>query len=278
MFLQNVSKFIHNYLYEQASFESINTIKAAFLDFYGVTYRGMDEKVVKIAFNTLEEIFSKNSNPELKASIINSDVKTNILNAAFINSIAAHALDLDDGHRLAQIHLGSIIFPTALAISESYDLTGIEFLESVLVGYEVGILLGQIVNPKHRNKGFHTTGTIGTFVSGSVAAKLLKLNENQILNTLGLCGTQSAGLLESNHTGSMAKALHVGKATYNGILSAFLAKNGFTGSNTIFEGREGFINTMVLSENNDSSFENIIKNIGNINIRTIYFKKYPFLN
>ena len=276
MFLQNVSKFIHNYLYEQASFESINTIKAAFLDFYGVTYRGMDEKVVKIAFNTLEEIFSKNSNPELKASIINSDVKTNILNAAFINSIAAHALDLDDGHRLAQIHLGSIIFPTALAISESYDLTGIEFLESVLVGYEVGILLGQIVNPKHRNKGFHTTGTIGTFVSGSVAAKLLKLNENQILNTLGLCGTQSAGLLESNHTGSMAKALHVGKATYNGILSAFLAKNGFTGSNTIFEGREGFINTMVLSENNDSSFENIIKNIGNINIRTIYFKKYPF--
>ena len=276
MFLQNVSKFIRNYRYEQASPETINTIKSAFLDFFGVTYRGMGEKPAEIAFNTIEEIYSKNPNPKLRASIINTNVRTDTLNAAFVNAVAAHTLDLDDGHRGAQIHLGAVIFPTALAISESYDLTGMEFLEAAIVGYEIGILLGQLVNPQHRNKGFHTTGTIGTFVAGAVAAKLLKLNEEQISNTLGLCGTQAAGLLESDHTGSMGKTLHVGKAVYNGILSAYLAKNGLTGSETIFEGEEGFINTMVLSESDNMSFEDVLKNVGSVNIRDIYFKRYPF--
>ena len=56
-----------------------------------------------------------------------------------------------------------------------------EFLEGVIVGYEVGILLGQLVNPKHRNKGFHTTGTIGTFIAGVVASKLLKLDDGRVV-------------------------------------------------------------------------------------------------
>ena len=211
MFLQNISKFISNYRYEQATVESITTVKAAFLDFFGVTYRGMGENASKIALSIVGEIFSRDVYSNLKASVIGTTYKADVLNAAFVNGVAAHVLELDDGHRGAQIHLGAVIFPTALAISECYDLSGREFLEGVIVGYEIGILLGKIVNPNHRNKGFHTTGTIGTFVAGVVASKLLKLDENQILNALGLCGTQAAGLLESDHGGSMGKALHAGK-------------------------------------------------------------------
>lgn len=280
MFLQNLSKFISNYRYEQATIESINTAKAAFLDFFGVTYRGMKEEASIIARNTVEEIFSGNFDLNLQASVIGSDLKTDVLSAAFINGVAAHVLELDDGHRGAQIHLGAVIFPTALAISESHDLSGKEFLEAVVVGYEVGILLGKIVNPEHRNKGFHTTGTIGTFVAGAVASKLLNLDENQILNALGLCGTQAAGLLESDHGGTMGKSLHAGKAVYNGILSAFLARNGFTGSGTIFEGDEGFLKTMVFDNTDYSmdsfSLEDVLSDVGNVRVRDIYFKKYPF--
>ena len=280
MFLQNISKFISNYRYEQATVESIATVKAALLDFFGVTYRGSGEDAPQVALNTVGEIFSSKFNFNLKSSIIGTDVKTDILSAAFVNAISAHVLELDDGHRGAQIHLGAVIFPTALAISEAYDLSGKEFLEGVILGYEVGILLGQIVNPKHRDKGFHTTGTIGTFIAGVVASKLLKLDEGQILNALGLCGTQAAGLLESDHGGSMGKVLHAGKAAYNGILSAFLARNGFTGSGTIFEGDEGFLKAMVLDEEtqdvNDFSFESALKDIGKVRVRDIYFKKYPF--
>jgi len=278
MFLKNISKFISNYRYEQATVESITTVKAAFLDFFGVTYRGANENASKIAFNTVEEIFSGSFNLNLKASVIGRSLKTDILSAGFLNGVSAHVLELDDGHRGAQIHLGSVIFPTALAISESNDLSGKEFLEGVIVGYEVGILLGKMVNPMHRNKGFHTTGTIGAFVAGTVASKLLKLDDNQILNALGLCGTQAAGLLESDHGGSMGKSLHAGKAVYNGILSAILARNGFTGSGTILEGNEGFLKTMVYDgyDVDNFSFEDIIKDIGKVRVRDIYFKKYPF--
>lgn len=279
MFLQNISKFISNYRYEQATVESISTVKAAFMDFFGVTYRGSIEEASKIAFNTVEEIFSGNLKLNLSASVIGRKAKTDMLSAAFLNGVAAHVLELDDGHRGAQIHLGAVIFPTALAICESQDLSGKDFLEAVMVGYEVGILLGKIVNPDHRNKGFHTTGTIGTFISGAVASKLLKLDEKQILNALGLCGTQAAGLLESDHGGSMGKALHAGKAVYNGLLSALLARNGFTGSGTIFEGDEGFLKTMVFGNDynkEEFSFESTLNDVGKVRIRDIYFKKYPF--
>ena len=280
MFLQNISKFISNYRYEQATAESITVIKAAFLDYFGVTYRGINEQASQIACYTIDEIFKGNSDLNLKASVIGTNYKTDVLHAAFVNGVAAHVLELDDGHRGAQIHLGSVVFSTALAIAESHDLTGKEFIEGVMGGYEIGILLGKIVNPQHRNNGFHTTGTIGAFVAGAVASKLLKLDDEQILNALGLCGTQSAGLLESDHGGSMGKALHVGKAAYNGILSAYLARNGFTGSETIFEGDEGFLKTMVFNGNDydkdDFSFENVFNDVGSVRVRDIYFKKYPF--
>ncbi|MCR5027125.1 MAG: MmgE/PrpD family protein [Methanobrevibacter sp.] len=281
MFLQDISKFISGYRYEQATVETINTVKAAFIDFFGVTYRGANEDSPSMAFNTIDEIFRLNNDLGLEASVIGRPgFKTNILNAAFLNGISAHALELDDGHRQAQAHLGATIFPTALAISEAYGLSGKKFFESAIVGYEVGILLGKLVNPKHRNKGFHTTGTIGTFVSGAVASKLLNLDENQIINALGLCGTQAAGLLESDHAGSMGKVLHVGKANYNGLLSAFLARNGFTGAETIIEGSEGFLRTMVFDEEEyngkDYSFKSILEGVGSVRVRDIYFKKHPF--
>lgn len=276
MFLQNISKFISNYRYEQSTVASMTAVKAAFLDFFGVTYRGIEEEASNIALTTIDELFSGKIDLNFSASIIGKNLKTDVLSAAFINGVAAHVLELDDGHRGAQLHLGSVIFPTALAISEAHDLTGREFLESVIVGYEVGILLGKLVNPDHRDNGFHTTGTIGTFVAGAVAAKLLKLDVDQILNTLGLCGTQAAGLLESDHGGSMGKVLHVGKAAYNGILSAYLARNGFTGSGTIFDGDEGFLRTMVLDKQEEFSLEDALRNVGNVSVRDIYFKKYPF--
>ena len=280
MFLQNISRFISNYRYEQATIETVNTVKAAFIDFLGVSYRGVNEEVSVNALNTINEIFPFNDS-KLKASVIGRpDYKINILNAAFLNGISAHCLELDDGHRQAQAHLGVTTFPTALAISEAYNLTGKDFFESVIVGYEVGILLGKLVNPKHRNNGFHTTGTIGSFVSGAVASKLLKLDETQIMNALGLCGTQAAGLLESDHSGSMGKVLHVGKANYNGILSAYLSRNGFTGASTIVEGEEGFLKTMVFNDgefvSENYSFESILKSVGRVSIKDIYFKKHPF--
>ncbi len=275
MFLKNISNFIFNYDYKHGSSETIKAIKVAFLDYFGVTYRGFNEDPSRIAFLSINELY--NGSSTLTASIIGEgDNRQDMINAAFVNGVSAHSLDLDDGHRKAHIHLGAIVFSTALAIGEAYNVSGKDFLEASIVGYEIGILLGELVNPQHRNKGFHSTGTVGTFVAGAVAAKLLKLNENQITNALGLCGTQAAGLLESDHSGSMGKSLHVGKAVYNGILSVFLAKNGFTGSETVLDGEEGFLKTMAYSGlGEDYTLEEVFSKVSEVEVKEIYFKKYP---
>lgn len=281
MFLKNIAKYISNYQYNQASIGTIGVAKAAFLDFFGVAYRGVNEISSQIAISSISQVFQGRVDLDSNASIIGmKNRKIDILNAGLINGISAHNLELDDGHRGAQIHLGAVVFPTALAISEANNLSGKEFLEAVVVGYELGILFGKMVNPNHRNKGFHSTGTIGTLVAGAVASKLLKLDEEEITNALGLCGTQAAGLLESDHRGTMGKPLHAGKAVYNGMLSAILAKNGFTGAETILEGREGFLNAMVNTtpslRKSDYALKNSFKELGKVRFRDIYFKKYPF--
>jgi len=129
-----------------------------------------------------------------------------------------------------------------LSLEESIKSSGKEFLESVIVGYEISIRIAEAINPSHRNKGFHTTGTVGTFGAGIACAKLLKLDVNKIMHTLGICGTQAAGLFEFVQNGSMIKRIHPGKSAWNGIVAAQLAQKGFTGPSTILEGKYGFLN------------------------------------
>jgi 2-methylcitrate dehydratase PrpD len=61
-----------------------------------------------------------------------------------------------------------------------------------------------------------------------------------MLDALGSAGTQAAGLWEFNADGAMSKHLHPGKAAFNGVLAADLARNGFTGATRILEGERGF--------------------------------------
>lgn len=269
MIINEFSKFLISLQFKDIPDESIEKAKLCFLDYFSVCNRGLNEESSKILIKSLSEF---------------TNYDKSLLNNGLIRGLASHSLDLDDGHRLAFLHPGAIVFSTALAIIQDeklkreYNFSSKDFFESVIVGYEIAIVLGKLLNPSHRNQGFHSTGTIGTFISGAVASKLLKFDLDQTINCLALCGTQSAGLLESDHGGSMGKALHAGKAVYNGLLSAILAKNGFTGSKTIIEGNEGFLKAMAC----DYDFENfnfklfLDENLGKFHINEVYLKKYPF--
>ena len=275
MLTEDLSNHILNTNYENLTKEEINSTKNAFIDYLAVTNKGINEIPTQIALKTLKQL-NNNTNPQNLTIIgYNEDNYFNEIDTAFINGISAHVLDLDDGHKLGQIHPGSVVFSTALSLSQKFNLNSKEFIESIIVGYDTAISLGKLLNPNHRNKGFHTSGTIGTFASGATATKILKLNKQEIISTLGLCGTQSAGLLESDHSGSMGKVLHIGNAIKNGILSAYLAKNNFTGAKSIIEGNEGIIQTMTTGINNEK-IENCEKDIKKHHITEIYYKKYPF--
>ncbi|MGA2676320.1 MAG: MmgE/PrpD family protein [Methanobacterium sp.] len=247
--------------YNEIPEKVIEQSKLCFIDFLGVALRGSETK---------SGIIAKTVVSEGNQSTVIGHGKANALEASLTNGIFAHALDLDDGHRYAQVHPGACVIPAALSLSEFRNISGKEFISSIIVGYQAAITLGMMVNPEHRNRGFHSTGTCGTLGAAAAASKALKLDKDQTINALGLGGTQAAGLLESDHSGSMGKHLHAGKAAQSGVLSALLSERGFTGAENILEGDEGFLKAMA-----DINCKKIEFNMDVFRILEIYFKIYP---
>lgn len=262
MITAKLVEYIQSTEYDQLPENVIDKTKLCFIDFLGVTLRGSKTK---------SGIAVKNIISQCDQSTVINQGKSNALEASLANGVFAHSLDLDDGHRYAQVHPGACVIPAALALCQLQNKSGKEFINSIVIGYQVAITLGMIVNPQHRSMGFHTTGTCGTIGAAAAACKALDLNEYQTINALGLAGTQAAGLLESDHSGSMGKHLHAGKAAQSGVLSALLAREGFTGAESILEGDEGFLKAMV-----DVNFKTKIKlDLNKFRILEVYFKIYP---
>lgn len=159
--------------------------------------------------------------------------------AALANGVASHILELDDVHKWSTLHPAAPILPAALAVAEREHSSGRQFLLAVTLGYEAALRVGEAVNPSHY-RFWHPTGTAATFGAAAAAGSLLKLSAAEMLDALGSAGTQAAGLWEFNADGAMSKHLHPGKAALNGVLSADLARLGFTGASRILEGERGF--------------------------------------
>jgi 2-methylcitrate dehydratase PrpD len=165
--------------------------------------------------------------------------KSDVARRAFYLGGLAHILEMDDLHRGSVVHPGSVVIPAAWAIAEDRDLGGVAFLTAVLAGYEACCRVGMAVGKEHY-RIWHNTSTCGPFGSAMAAADLIGLDEDQAVWALGNAGTQSSGLWEFLGAGAMSKHLHTARAAESGVLAALLAKEGFTGPDTILEGEKGF--------------------------------------
>jgi len=176
------------------------------------------------------------------ASVIGvAGVKSQPAFAALANGILANAADNDDTHKRALLHTGSVVVPPALALAQTERLSGRELIVALVAGYEVAVRVGMAVMPTHY-RYWHSTATNGTFGAAATAAKALKLDAGAVQRALGLAGTQAAGLNTFFESGDMTKSIHPGKAAFNGILSAQLARLGATSPPAILEHPKGYLN------------------------------------
>jgi 2-methylcitrate dehydratase PrpD len=273
MITEKLARIVIDTDYDKLPEEVILKAKLCFIDFLGVALAGSKIPSSK----TVKNIFNNGCG----SSVLGSN-KVSCIDASLVNGVFAHSLDLDDGHRFAQLHPGCSVIPAALSLSEDRDKTGKDFISSIVVGYQISILMGMISNPEHRSLGFHSTGTCGTFGAAAASCKAIDLGFEDTVNALGIAGTQAAGLLESDHAGSSAKHLHAGKAAQTGVISTILSENSFKGANSIIDGNQGFLNAMVIpgnlstpnNENYDYRADNLISK-QNYHILDVYFKKYP---
>ena len=229
--------FIIKTNYENLPKEAINIAKQCFLDCIGVSLAGCVQPIAKIMESYLKDV---GGTPQ--SSIIGLGIKTSSTNAAFANGTIGHALDYDDMIFPVIGHPTVPILPAVLALGESTGATGKDVLLAFILGFEVFCKVGAATSPSHWYKGFHATATIGTYGAVAAASKLLKLEEEQMMNAFGIAGSEASGLKQN--LGTMTKPFHAGHAAEGGVKAALLAKKGFTAAKDVLEGRFGFAKLM----------------------------------
>lgn len=186
-----------------------------------------------------------------EATVAGVGKATSAWDAALANGAFAHGLELDDDHRVAVLHPGAVVVPAAFASAEAEGCSGLTFLRALYVGYEVMCRVGEVFRGSQFHHGVHPTALCGVFGAAAAAAVTMGLDRDRFVQAFGIAGTQAFGLTEWRADGSWIKRLHPGRAAQSGVLAARLAREGFTGPATIFEGAGGFFNAFSFGETID---------------------------
>jgi len=236
------------------------------IDVVGLCIAARNEDYVKAALNGWDD--------DGPCTAIGHSRTLSAAGAAFVNGTAAHGEDFDDTFEGGPVHAGAVIVPAVLAISERYKLDGKAALEGMAVGIELMCRLG-LVAPKMVHKaGFHPTAVFGAMGAAAAVAKALKLEKKQIVDALGVVGSMASGIIEYLAEGTWTKRMHAGWAAQSGMRAALLARSGFSGPRTVFEGVHGFFHGF--ANTTQGNFDAVTGDFGQRWLtQTLAFKLYP---
>ncbi len=164
--------------------------------------------------------------------------------AALSNGVFTHAFEQDAGRDPpAGAHAEATVLPAVLAACEETGADGKTAITSFVAGCEVMYRIAVASHHSPEKLGFHAPGLTGPYGAAMAAGRVLGLNAEQLAHALGIAGSLSSGLLAFTRSkeGGMVKRLHLGRAAESGILAARLAKDGYTGPETVLDGKFGFM-------------------------------------
>jgi len=193
--------------------------------------------------------------------------------AAMINGTAAHGEDFDDTFEGGPVHSGAVIVPAVLAACERFGRDGRSALLGIASGVEAMCRLS-LVAPKLIHKaGFHPTSVLGAMASTIGVCAALGLDRKQSVDALGVAGSMAGGIIEYLAEGAWTKRLHAGWAARIGLHAARIAREGFLGPRTVFEGTHGLFFGFAHSAGGD--FDALTGDFGDRWVMTgITFKPY----
>lgn len=270
--LEQLSDFIFSFDLDNVPENVAETAKICVLDSFSAAVGASKDSLIVDIIRKYKEFY--NTGNENGISVWGHNIKLPVVQAVFINAMMGHKLELDDVHTNSKTHIGTVVVPTAICMAQYLGSSAKEFLEAVICGYEVMSRIGMGFGvSSHRNKGWHVTSTAGTFGAAAAAAKLMKLNADEIVNALGMAGTQSFGLWAFLEDSASSKILHPARAASSGIEAAMLAKAGMTGPVNILTAKDGSL-FAAMSDEFDLSL--VTKDLGVVfEIKNVDNKPYP---
>ena len=231
---RRMAKFALSLSYNQISERSVKEAKRFLLDSVGCALAAVDHEDMRQAYEFIAELGGTE-----QATIIGHGTKTNLGNAALMNSLLIRAMDYNDIYWKQDPSHPSDIIPAALAPAEYKSLTGKDLLVGILICYELEMRLCLAADPGVREVGWHHA-TLTQFVSPLVAARMLGLTEDQAVAACGISGSShfTLGGVVAGHLTNMKNTADP-MATEAGVRAAMLASTGYSGPVELFEGKEG---------------------------------------
>src|SRR5687767_2277390 len=236
------------------------------VNFLGVALGGSVDPAVDITIRALTPFSGRPT-----AAILGRVERLDPLHASLMNGISSHVDDFDDTTPQNYIHPTSPVASALFAYASANRVSGRDFVNAFVLGFEAESRIGNAVYPAHYDVGWHITGTAGIFGAAAAIGRLRGLSEQQMICALGLAGTQAAGVREM--FGSMGKSFHPGRAAQNGYAAALLAQAGFTAGPRILEGPRGFPAVTTAGKFN---LANVTKGLGTqFDLLVNTYKPYP---
>ncbi|WP_413721780.1 MmgE/PrpD family protein [Sodalis sp. RH23] len=238
---QALVDFIANTSFDRLPPALVARCKRHILDTLGAGLAGAGSQVAQEMTRLLAE---EGAAPQ--AVVWGTSLATSARNAALLNGVAAHALELDDTGGCD--HSGAVVIPALLAVLPlcPQPVSGKALILATVIGYDIARRVLEACGgyAAHNGAGWHSTATCGVFGAAAAAASLLRLDAAQASSALGIAGSFSGGLWGFIHDGSQSKKLHAGRAAEGGVLAALSARRGITGPGALFDDRwGGFLST-----------------------------------
>lgn len=231
---RGLASFVSSLEFEDLPPEIVERAGELFADWTGSAVSGSGTEPIL----ALDRFAGTMGPAEGPCEVLASRRRTSPLFAALVNGASSHIAEQDDLHNGSVFHPGTVVFPAVLAAAQETGASGRAVITAAVAGYEAGIRVGEFLGRSHY-RVFHTTGTAGTLAAAAGVSRLLGLGADATLNALGSAGTQAAGLWEFLADAADSKQLHAAKAAADGLLSAYLARDGFTGARRVLEGVQG---------------------------------------
>jgi 2-methylcitrate dehydratase PrpD len=214
-----------------------------------------------------------------EATAVGLPVAVPAAQAAFVNGVLGHSLDFDDTHLPSVLHPSSAVVPAALAAAQAAGASGADVVPAIAVGLEVTVRLGMagydsdLGNSVFFEHGQHATSICGAMGAAVAAGMLLGLDEDRLVDVLGVTASMASGIIEANRTGGTVKRVHNGWAARSGVTAAELVSRGLTGPPSVLEGRFGFFEAFLHGR---VDLDAVTDGLGSDwSVPGIFFKPYP---
>jgi len=208
-----------------------------FLNWVGCAVGAAKHEAIEAALAGVEML-----QPAPQASVLGRSERVDMASAALLNGISSHTFDFDDTHLKTIIHPAGPVASAALALAEHRGASGRALVDAMVLGIDVSCRIGNVMYPDHYDRGWHITGSTGMLGAAAACARLLGLDAERTTMALGIAASQPVGVREQ--FGTMTKPFHPGGAARAGLMSALLAKSGFTASPRALEAPRGFVQTV----------------------------------